>query len=888
MPLNSGNRLGRYEILGALGAGGMGEVYRARDERLGRDVAIKVLRQEGSADPDLQRRFAIEARSASALNHPNILTVHDVGMEQAIPYIVSELVDGEPLGSLIARGKIPIRRALDIAIQVADGLAAAHQAGIVHRDLKPANIMLTKSGSAKILDFGLAKSVPKELSGASTQHTATMPGIIVGTATYMSPEQVRGELLDPRSDQFSFGLVLFEMLTGKAPFARSSDLSTMAAIAEEPAPPIRELNPAVPSPLRWCVERCIAKDREERFACTNDLKRELKTIRDHLDEMATSQPEPAAQPVKRKRRLIPILLGLAGFAAGCLLAPVLLIPDSAVDIGRYRVSPIAVTAAYEGSPAWSPDGKSVAYTAYIDGISQVFVRSLSAPTAAQITKSATLCDSPFWAPGNDRIYYLTSDKGNESLWVVGATGGSPELVQPNASAAAMAPDAKTLAFLRTDATGKEPLSLWLAPPAGGTPRKFTGAPFDSHRYAFGYLAFSPDGKQLGAWLSRWDGGSEFWLLPYPDGVPHLSFTMLHTAYPFSWMPDNRRLVFGGQVPGSVGSDLQMVDSRRGAIRPLSVTTQDAVQASVSPDGSRIAYTVAQDDFDLIDVPLDGTPVRTLLSTGRNEFDPGWSWSGSQLAYSTDRTGTSQIWVRQRDGWERPLVTEKDFDQTWIASFDEPNFSPDDQRIAYTIAGSSGHAVYVSSVAGGKPVRISDDKYDQRSPSWSPDGAWIAYLQNIEGSWALVKARSGGGGRPIVLRQNCLPSHPKWQHKIGHWIACLTPEGLTLVSDDGKDAKPISKADWPIYGWSADGAFLYGIKQVDSLHRFVASLNIETGAEKIIGPLQLPAIADLSGYSLSPDGKSFATSASHPTADIWMLEGFERPGWRSWFEGLGRK
>src|SRR5208282_3186028 len=163
MPLNSGNRLGRYEILGALGAGGMGEVYRARDERLGRDVAIKVLREEGTADPDLQRRFAIEARSASALNHPNILTVHDVGMEQAIPYIVSELVDGEPLGSLIARGKIPIRRALDIAIQVADGLAAAHQAGIVHRDLKPANIMLTKAGSAKILDFGLAKAVPKEL-----------------------------------------------------------------------------------------------------------------------------------------------------------------------------------------------------------------------------------------------------------------------------------------------------------------------------------------------------------------------------------------------------------------------------------------------------------------------------------------------------------------------------------------------------------------------------------------------------------------------------------------------------------------------------------------------------------------------------------------------------
>jgi serine/threonine protein kinase len=416
MPLTPGSRLGRYEIIAALGAGGMGEVYRARDERLQREVAIKVLRQEASTDPDLQRRFALEARSASALNHPNILTVHDVGMEGGIPYIVSELVGGEPLGALIARGKMPVRKALDLAVQVADGLAAAHRAGIVHRDLKPANVMVTKTG-AKILDFGLAKAVPKDVAAAGEQQTGTTPGIIVGTATYMSPEQVRGEALDPRTDQFSFGLVLYEMLTGKAPFARSSAMSTMAAIVEEQAPPIGELNPTVPAPLRWCVERCLAKDRDDRYASTADLKL--------------------------------------------------------------------------------------------------------------------------------------------------------------------------------------------------------------------------------------------------------------------------------------------------------------------------------------------------------------------------------------------------------------------------------------------------------------------------------------GSRPVVLREGCLPSHPKWEHKNGHWIACVTADGLTLISEDGKESRPLSKENWPIYGWNGDGTLLYGIQQVDALHRSVASINVDTRAEKAIGALQLPASADLGGYSLSPDGKSFATSASHPTGDIWVLDGFERPGWRRWINSFGR-
>jgi serine/threonine protein kinase/Tol biopolymer transport system component len=878
MSLAAGGRLGPYTIVARLGAGGMGEVYRARDERLQREVAVKVLHRDATDDPDRQRRFAQEARSASVLNHPNILTVHDVGMEDGIPYIVTELVDGESLSDIIARGRLPIRKVLDIGMQVADGLAAAHQAGIVHRDLKPANLMLTRNGIAKILDFGLAKTVENQAAPGGVSGTATTPGMIVGTATYMSPEQVQGESLDYRSDQFAFGQVLYEMITGKQPFARGSAMSTMAAIVEELPQPIAELNPGVPAPLKWCVERCLSKERHGRYNSTADLHGELRTIYAHLDEMTSSQPALPARPARQRRHLWPAALALVGLAAGWIGTELFLIPKSAVDLGRYRIWPVADTSLYQGSPSWAVDGKSIAYVASVNGVRQVFVRSLASPMPAQITKSAADCASPFWSADDSQLFYVSAG----ALWAVGATGGSPELIQKDVSAAAAAPDGKTLAFLRADTSGKEQLSLWFTAPGAGTPRRYTAAPFNSGGYRTGYLNFAPDGKRLGVWLARWDGSSEFWTLPYPDGQAQRSFTMIHGSYPFSWMPDGLRIVFGGRTPGRTGANLAIADTRNGSMRPVTMTTRDAMEASASPDGQRVAFTASEDDFDLVQVPLDGSAVQTLLSTTRSEQDPAWSPSGSQLAYATDRTGSSQIWLQsQGEGWERPLVTERDFGARWVASFNEPNFSPDGQRLAYSVVGSGGHSVYISNVAGGKPVRLVDERSDQRSPSWSPDGAWIAYLRNVNGHWALMKANSGGGRPPVMLHDRCIPSYPKWQPKIGHWIACETSDGLSVISADGTESQTLDKDRWLIYGWNADGKSILGVKELAGRRRVIVALDLESRKAKIAGELQVRSAAELSGYSLSPDGKSFTTSASHPSGSIWMLEGFEWTGLRRW-------
>ena len=292
MALPSGTILGHYEIVSPLGAGGMGEVYRARDARLDRSVAIKILPAEFSADSDRLRRFQQEARSASALNHPNIVTIYELGTHGSTHYIAMELVEGQTLRNFLGGGSLPVRKTIEIAAQIADGLAKAHEAGIAHRDLKPENVMVSHDGFVKILDFGLAKLTSpsgQQPDFCTTSHT--IPGLVMGTVGYMSPEQASGGPLDFRSDQFSFGLVLYEMVTGKRPFHRSSAAETLVAILREPAEPIGLQNRDAPAPLCWAIERCLAKEPEKRYVSTRDLAREFAAMRDRLSERPVKSVE---------------------------------------------------------------------------------------------------------------------------------------------------------------------------------------------------------------------------------------------------------------------------------------------------------------------------------------------------------------------------------------------------------------------------------------------------------------------------------------------------------------------------------------------------------------------------------------------------------------------
>src|SRR5262245_52659658 len=373
MAISTGGRIGPYELLAPLGAGGMGEVYRARDVRLGREIAIKVLPAAVSSDPDRRQRFEQEARSASALNHPNILTIYDIGSSDGTTFIAMELVEGKTLRELVASGEpLPTRRLLDVATQTADGLAKAHSAGIVHRDLKPENLMVSKDGFVKILDFGLAKLTEPVSQEASVLPTAvaspTQPGTVMGTAGYMSPEQASGHPVDYRSDQFTLGAIVYEMATGKRAFQRKTGAETLVAIIREEPEPLSQVAPKAPAPVRWIVDRLLAKDPEERYASTKDLARDLKSVRDHLSETTSSASGAleAAEPTRARRRgwLAPAILA---FVLGGALAALAIHNLDLFQPPPLRFQRLTFRRGLVGTARFAQDGKTVVYSASWDG-----------------------------------------------------------------------------------------------------------------------------------------------------------------------------------------------------------------------------------------------------------------------------------------------------------------------------------------------------------------------------------------------------------------------------------------------------------------------------------------------------------------------------------------
>jgi Tol biopolymer transport system component len=900
-----GRQIAGYRVLALVGAGGVGEVYRARDMRLGRDVALKILQRDRADDPVQQARFLREAQAASALNHPNILAVYDVGVEDGMPFIVSELIDGTSLREAVDRAPLPIKELLNLATQIAEGLTAAHEADIVHRDLKPENVMVTRDGRAKILDFGLAKTPPPQApsDGSTLRVTRTETGLIQGTVPYMSPEQARGAAADFRSDQFSLGLVLYEMTTGTQAFRRETPVQTLSAIIADEASPIADLNPRAPAPLRWLIERCLAKDPSQRYAATRDLAQDLHTLRHRLAEAIAGTAAFADESRARSRKATVALALVAVAAIGAsavFLSAALRLPG--LDVSSQRLTPLATEAGYQGMPAFSPVDGTLAYIGEVNGVEQVFKRDLTSKVSQRLTDGVFDCRDPFWASNGSRVYYISAMGDGEGLRSVSSAGGPSTAELEDVSAAAISPNGKTLALLREEPGKRGYKALWTASPPGAEPVRYEKPPFDTQRFWSVAMHFSPDGLKLGIWVQGTGplGGKKndnFWIVPLPTGEPHSvdALSKLPPSWPaFAWLPDNRHLIVAAQQPGTLGTHLWWMDtSGRDATQRITSTTIKENYPAVSRPGDMIAFASENDDYDVIEIPLDklDKSPRSLLATTRSEMDPAWSPGGTQYAYVTDRMGPQQIWRRSLDSlsmpsFDLPVVTESDFPDGPTYVFSAPVFSPNGQQIAYERHGIY-NSIWISPAAGGgRPQPLWPGvEYFQGGPTWAPTGpdvGSIAFVTSIGGQGELVKVQVGGAtSTPLAKNVNSL-TQPQWSPD-GHWIACETdnPKGLSLVSPDPRAGSPrlVSEESWLVYGWSDDSTKLYGIRRSDDQrHLVLASLDIATKQERVLksdlGPVPL-ATYPLRGFSRM-SSKSFATSILSVRSTVWLLEGFKPP------------
>jgi len=785
MHLTSGTRLGPYEILAPLGAGGMGEVYRARDTRLGRDVAIKVLSQHLSANPEIHARFEREARTISSLNHPHICTVHDVGREGDTDYLVMELIEGDTLAQRIAKGPIPLAETVRLGIQIADALDRAHRAGIVHRDFKPGNVMLTRSG-AKLMDFGLAR--PTGLTGPGGSGTIghltqsptvasplTAEGTIVGTFLYMAPEQLEGREADARSDIWALGCVLYEMLTGHRAFDGKSQASLIGAIMSTEPAPILARAPLTPPALEALVRACLAKDPDERIQTAHDVKLQLSWLGQSSSQSGDAAP---ARPA-RHARTPAWTWALAGAALAALVTAGLFMWRGAGGAATTRDNvvftiPLPASVVAVDMPRMSPDGRTLAFAAQ-DTLNRnmVWVRPMNSLVANPIPGTEGT-RSPFWSPDSRYLGFIAGGK----LKKVALTGGPPVVVcdAPRGSDGAWG----SRDVILFDGGDADP--IWRVNASGGVAGVAIHG--DSIRQ-IGWPAFLPDGKHF--LFTRLGGGS--------------SETMVAA------LDDTASRTIG--MPGS--------------------------RVEFSPEGyvlfARDRSLMAQRfDSGRLKVSGEPFPIAENLPTGGNASANFSVSRTGVLAYRPSGMTLNRLAWLDRSGREISTIAP-------AADFRAPALSPDGKRIAIRRSDGANLDVWMIDLTRGVTTRFTFDDTPDGNPIWSPDGTQIAY---VGGQGLVVKAANGLGATRVVVPADptMLPMDWSRDGRILYQASRSGPTGLDLwtVAADGS-GKPEPLIQSPFNDergrFSPDGRWLaYQSNESGRAEVYVTSLRGAAGKWQI--------------------------------------------------------
>lgn len=851
-----GTTLLHYRIIRALGRGGMGEVYAAEDTKLNRTVALKVLPQITTDDPERLARFQREAKAIAALNHPNVVTIYSVEEADGVPFLTMEIVEGKPLGAVIPPRGLTLAALLDLAVPLADAVSAAHQRGIVHRDLKPSNIMVGEDGRLKVLDFGLAKL--RQDTGGPDDATATVEQLtaqhgVIGTPSYMSPEQAEGRPVDHRSDIFSIGILLYEMATGTRPFHGESAMSILSAIIKDAPVPAADVNPGVPPELDRVIRRCLVKDPARRYQSAVDLRNDLEDL---------AHANPAGRRPFAGYRWLAAVATLAVASA----AVVVMWRGRADRVPSATFSRLTAMPGREWFPSLSPDGKWLVYGGEMEGNFDIFLQSVSGSNPVNLTKdTAADDDMPAFSPDGERIAFRSSREGG-GIFVMGRTGEAVRRVTRSGFNPSWSPDGTELVFTssRMDINPQNSeggSDLWVVGATGGEPRRiFEGDAIQP--------SWSPHRRRIA--FARRGGTSrrtDIWTIPPGGGEPVALMNDAPIDWNPIWAPDGKHLYFVSDRSGTMNLWRMAIDEDSGKARsepePIVTPAPFLAHPTISADGAHLAYASVQLTTNIQRLGLDPSTATTV-------GDPVWVTSGSRLWSSPDPSPDGQfvvyysrvepegdLYLSRADGTgQRQLTSDSAIDRV-------PHWSPDGQWISFFSNRSGRLQIWKIRPDGGDLQQITDVAGEAAYSTWSPDGSRIAVHTGLAGkhpeSHIVDSSRRWGEQRPATLPP--IPGSPyslapnSWspdgQRLIGFAGPTSPSSGVYMYTFKSQTYEHLTDfGEWPV--WLPDSRrvlFGDGGKHfwiLDSQTKLTRT--IYTGGRDVLGPPRLTADGRTAYYS----------------------------------------